>query len=137
MSCCYLLPFTMVCGEAQLVGRDLPSFLHAVTANLDYREPTRATVGFLRPAEGAKLKYLGRPRAGVIDHRPTNARFELPLTVPLPLLATAAVPITARAGGGGGAAGIAYVMVSVQVAPRASVAPQVVPVWLNNPDPVP
>jgi len=52
-------------------------------------------------------------------------------------LATAAVPNTARSGGGGGAAGVAYVMVIVQVAPEASVAPQVVPVKLNNPDPFP
>jgi len=84
----------------------------------------------------ARLPWAACERQST-DYLPTNARFELPLTVPLPLLATAAVPITARAGGGGGAAGIVYVMVSVQVAPRASVAPQVVPVWLNNPAPFP
>jgi hypothetical protein len=33
---------------------------------------------------------------------------------------------------GGGAAGVAYVMLIVQVAPGFSVAPQVVPVKLNN-----
>src|SRR5262249_13982336 len=71
------------------------------------------------------------------DYLPTNARFVLPAFVPLPLLATAAVPNTARAGGGGGAAGGAYRTLIVQVAPGASVAPHVVPVKVNNPDPVP
>jgi len=90
-------------------------------------------------AEGARLKCLSRPRAGVIDHWPTRFRFELPLFVPLPLLATAAKPWLASVGG---AAGVAYVMVIVQVAPRASVAgsvpaPQDVPVKLNNPDAFP
>ena len=127
-----LLPFTTVCGEAQLVSRDLPSFLHAVTADLDYREPTTATVGFLRPAEGVRLKCLGRPRADVMDHRASRARFVLPATVPLPLLVTAAIPRLKLVAGSGGAGGVAYVMLIVQVAPGASVAPQVVPVKLNN-----
>ena len=137
MSCSYLLPFTTVCGEAQLVGRDLPSFLYAVTANLDYRgEPTPAAVGFLTPAKGARLKCLGRPRAGVIDHRAAMLRFVLPPFAPLPLLVTAALPrqgaVTA-----GGAVGVAYVMLIVQVAPGFSVAPQVVAVELNNVFPIP
>jgi hypothetical protein len=51
--------------------------------------------------------------------------------VPLPLLKTAAVP-RCGSNGGGGATGVAYVMLIVQVAPGASVAPQVVPVKLNN-----
>src|SRR6516225_499760 len=86
----------------------------------------------------ARLPWAACERQST-DYLPTNARFELPLTVPLPLLATAAVPITARAGGGGAATGVLYVMLSVQVAPGASVAPQVVPAWLrvNNPDPFP
>jgi len=51
--------------------------------------------------------------------------------VPLPLLVTAATPRWG-AFAGGAATGVAYVMVIVQVAPGASVAPQVVLVKLNN-----
>src|SRR6516164_1706957 len=71
------------------------------------------------------------------DYLPTNPRFVLPPFAPLPLLATAARPVTARAGGGGGATGVAYRMLIVQVAPAASVAPQVVPFKVNNPAPLP
>jgi hypothetical protein len=78
----------------------------------------------------ARLPWAACERQST-DYLPTNPRFELPLTVPLPLLATAAVPNRARAGGGGGATGVAYVMVIVQVAPGASVAPQVVPFKVN------
>src|SRR6516225_1944259 len=67
-----------------------------------------------------------------MDHRASRARFELPATVLLPLLVTAAVPRLKLVAGSGGAGGVAYVMLIVQVAPGASVAPQVVPVKLNN-----
>src|SRR6516165_6964567 len=84
----------------------------------------------------ARLPWAACERQST-NYLPTNARFVLPLTVPLPLLATAAVPITARAGGGGAAAGGAYLRVIVQVAPGASVAPQELAVRLNNPAPFP
>jgi hypothetical protein len=90
----------------------------------------------------ARLPWAACERQST-DYLPTNARFELPVLggkivpVPLPLLATAAVPITARVGGGGGATGVAYVTLIVQVAPGANVAPQELPVKVNNPDPFP
>jgi len=65
------------------------------------------------------------------DYLPINPRFVLPAFVPLPLLETAATPRWGAVAGGA-AAGVAYVMVIVQVAPGASVAPQVVPAKLNN-----
>jgi len=63
------------------------------------------------------------------DYLPINPRFVLPAFVPLPLLVTAAKPWL---GVVGAATGVAYVILIVQVAPGASVAPQVVPVKLNK-----
>ena len=84
----------------------------------------------LPQAPKARLPWAARERQSAA-YLPIKKRFVLPPNVPLPLLLTAAVP---RWGivAGGGATGVAYVMLMVQVAAGASVAPQVVPVKLNN-----
>src|SRR5215469_1264101 len=78
----------------------------------------------------ARLPWAACERQST-DYLPTNARFVLPPFAPLPLLATAARPRWGAVGGGA-TAGVAYVRLIVQVAPGASVAPQLVPVKVNN-----